>query len=64
MIVLEFEGDDERFSLNSMYRELLARGFMVGFKPAANILRFYPPLTIAEQDIARLLKNLDHVLCA
>jgi acetylornithine aminotransferase len=64
MIVLEFEGDDESFSLNRVYRELLARGFMAGFKPAARILRFYPPLTISEQDIAGLVENLDQVLSA
>lgn len=61
MIVMEFEGD-EHLSVTSVYRELLARGFLVGCKPVANILRFYPPLTIGESDIAQLLQNLDHIL--
>jgi acetylornithine/N-succinyldiaminopimelate aminotransferase len=62
MIAMEFEEDDEHFSLTSVYRELVERGFLVGFKPEANLLRFYPPLTIGEKDIAQLLENLDHTL--
>jgi acetylornithine aminotransferase len=62
MIAMEFGGGDERFSLASVYHELVARGFLVGFKPAANLLRFYPPLTIREKDIAQLLENLDTIL--
>jgi acetylornithine aminotransferase len=62
MIAMEFQGSDERFSLAPVYHELVARGFLVGFKPAANLLRFYPPLIIKEEDIAQLLENLDDVL--
>ena len=62
MIALEFEGSDERFSVTSVYRGLLKRGFIVGYNPAANLLRFYPALTIGEEDIAQLLENLDHIL--
>jgi 4-aminobutyrate aminotransferase-like enzyme len=46
----------------SVYAELLERGFAVGCKPAANLLRFYPSLTIDEQDITQLLEHLDLVL--
>ena len=59
MIAIEFE---ERFSLNSVYYNLLERGFIVGYKPAANLLRFYPPLTIKEEDITQLIENLDRIL--
>ncbi|NIO67796.1 MAG: aminotransferase class III-fold pyridoxal phosphate-dependent enzyme, partial [Anaerolineae bacterium] len=62
MIAMEFESNDEHFSLASVYHELLERGFLVGYKPATNLLRFYPALTIREKDIAQLLENLDHVL--
>lgn len=62
MIAVEFERDDERFSLASAQRELFERGFVVGYKPAANLLRFYPALTIAQDDIAQLLENLDQIL--
>jgi acetylornithine aminotransferase len=46
----------------SVYSELLERGFIVGCKPAANLLRFYPPLIIGEEEIAGLLESLDQVL--
>jgi acetylornithine/N-succinyldiaminopimelate aminotransferase len=62
MIVTEFEDIGERFSLNSVFLELVKRGCMVGYKPAANILRFYPPLTIGEDDIRQLLENLHSIL--
>jgi 4-aminobutyrate aminotransferase-like enzyme len=62
MIAVEFKKDDGHFSLSRVFHELLARGFIAGYKPAANLLRFYPPLIIKEEDIARLLENLDHTL--
>jgi acetylornithine/N-succinyldiaminopimelate aminotransferase len=62
MIALEFESRDERFSLDSVCHELFKAGYIVGYKPAANLLRFYPPLTIAQEDIAGLLENLDRIL--
>ncbi len=61
MIAAEFEDNDGRFSLDSVFRGLLERGFLVGYKPAARLLRFYPPLTIAEEHIAKLLEHLDHI---
>jgi 4-aminobutyrate aminotransferase-like enzyme len=30
--------------------------------PSANLLRFYPPLTIGEDDIARLVEAPDDIL--
>ncbi len=62
MIAMEFEGNDRRFSVTSAYRKLLEGGFIVGYSPAANLLRFYPPLTIEKEDIAQLLESLDHVI--
>lgn len=62
MIAMEFEANGGHFSVASVYRELLARGFLVGCKPAANLLRFYPALTIGEKDIAQLLESLDRIL--
>ena len=62
MIAMEFEDSDEHSLVTSVYRELFERGFLVGCKPAANLLRFYPALTIGEEDIAQLLENMDHVL--
>jgi len=62
MIVMEFEGESERWSVASLYHTLLERGFVVGISPAANVMRFYPALTIGENDIAQLLENLEQVL--
>jgi acetylornithine aminotransferase len=62
MIALEFEDGDGPSLATSTYRRLLEQGFLPGCKPAFNILRFYPPLTIGEEDIARLLEELDRVL--
>ncbi len=46
------------------YARLLARGWLAGCKPAANLLRFYPALSIPEDDLARLLEDLDETLAA
>jgi len=62
MIAMEFGADDERFSLATVFQGLLEGGFLVGYKPAANLLRFYPPLTIGAKDIAKLVECLDRVL--
>jgi len=62
MIAMEFTADNKGFSLGSVFSDLLECGFLVGYKPAARLLRFFPPLTIAEEDIASLLESLDHIL--
>jgi len=62
MIVLEFEKAGGTSRLLEVYRALLERGHLAGCKPAAELLRFYPPLTIAEDDIDRLLGDLDRIL--
>ena len=64
MIAIGWEEDCERTSATSAYRQLLERGFLVGYAPAGNPLRFYPPLTIGEEDIAGLVESLDQVLQA
>jgi acetylornithine aminotransferase len=62
MIAMEFEGHDKGFSAASAYRKLLEGGFIVGYNPAANLLRFYPPLIIGEEDVTQLLESLEHVI--
>jgi acetylornithine/N-succinyldiaminopimelate aminotransferase len=62
MIGMDLAGSDGRFSAISVYHELLRRGFVVGYNPAANVVRFQPPLTIGEEDITALLQNLEHVV--
>ena len=62
MIAMQWEEDCEGISSTSAYRELLERGFLVGCAPEGDLLRLDPPLTIAEEGIARLLESLDHIL--
>jgi 4-aminobutyrate aminotransferase-like enzyme len=62
MIALEFSDNNEPSLATLTYRRLLERGFPVGCKPTFNIVRFYPPLTIGTDDIARLLKELQRFL--
>jgi acetylornithine/N-succinyldiaminopimelate aminotransferase len=62
MIALEFAGGGEGALAISLYRDLLDLGFAVGCKPVANLLRFFPPLTIEREDIAGLLGSLDRIL--
>ena len=62
MIAMELEGKNQEPLVTSAYRELLGKGFLVGYHPVANLLRFYPALTIGQKDIAQLLENLDRIL--
>jgi 4-aminobutyrate aminotransferase-like enzyme len=62
--VVEFADGGQGALVTSVYRDLLEREFAVGCKPAANLLRFYPPLIVGEEDIAGLLGRLDEVLTA
>jgi len=59
MIVLEFCPDC--LSAASVYARLLREGFLVGLKEDANLIRFYPPLTIEEESIDRLLAVLEAI---
>jgi acetylornithine aminotransferase len=61
LLALEFH-PHEKFSAETAYHALLERGFLVGYSPVGNILRFDPALIISKDDILLLLKNLDHIL--
>jgi acetylornithine aminotransferase len=60
-LALEFQPRQD-FSAALAYQALLEKGFLVGYYPAGNILRFDPALTIEEEDIAHLLEGLDVML--
>ena len=64
MIGMELEKTNDHSTATSdlVYRELLERGFLVGYTPTTNFFRFSPALTIDEKEIAHLLENLDHIL--
>ncbi len=52
----------ENFSVTTAWQSLLAKGYLVGYYPAGNILRFSPSLTIEKDDITALLDCIDHLL--
>ncbi|MEK6730878.1 MAG: aspartate aminotransferase family protein [Pseudomonadota bacterium] len=49
-------------SVTELYEDLLHKGFVVGCKPVAGILRFYPPLTVTKELISNLVDKLDVAL--
>ncbi len=55
---------DAALSAATVYRRLLERGFLAGYYPAGNFLRFDPALTIRKSDVSRLLDCLDGILQA
>ena len=61
LLALEFH-PHEKISAASAYHWLLEQGFLVGYYPAGNILRFDPALTIEEYDITNLLECLNVML--
>ena len=52
----------EKFSVTAFYHALLKEGFLVGYYPAGNVLRFDPSLTIEEEDVERILECMDSIL--
>jgi acetylornithine/N-succinyldiaminopimelate aminotransferase len=49
-------------ALATVHQRLLDAGFLVGFKPQHHLLRFYPPLTIDEEDVGRMAVELERQL--
>ncbi len=61
LLALEFH-PHESISVAWAYQALLETGFLVGYYPAGNVLRFDPSLTIDKEDVIRLLECLDSIL--
>jgi acetylornithine/N-succinyldiaminopimelate aminotransferase len=61
LLALEFR-THESFSATAAYHALLEKGFLAGYYPAGNILRFDPALTIPKEDIMRFLECQGNVL--
>lgn len=53
---------DPKITVEMLYHELLEKGFLVGYYPAGNLLRFDPALTIEKESLDHFLKVLDGVL--
>jgi acetylornithine aminotransferase len=52
----------EGFSVTTFYHALLKEGFLVGYYPAGNVLRFDPALTIEKEDVTRILECMGSIL--
>jgi acetylornithine/N-succinyldiaminopimelate aminotransferase len=63
LLALEFQ-PHHRITATSVFQALLEKGFLVGYYPAGNILRFDPAVTIEKINITRLLDGLDSILTA
>jgi acetylornithine aminotransferase len=61
LLALELDPRDD-ITVESTYLGLLDAGFLVGYYPAGNILRFDPSLTIEIGEIESLLTTLDDIL--
>lgn len=62
MASMEFAESYDSVCVEVISNEMLRRGFIIGFNPGANLIRFFPPLTIEETEISRMAENLDAVL--
>ncbi|MCP4902454.1 MAG: aspartate aminotransferase family protein [bacterium] len=62
MLAVTLKGAPEDGMATLVHRQLLERGFIVGCKAPANVLRFFPPLIMPEQEFDRLIQSLDEVL--
>lgn len=56
------ELDPAKMTVSQVYRSLLEKGFLVGYYPAGNLLRFDPSLTIEKEDLSRALECLRSIL--
>jgi 4-aminobutyrate aminotransferase-like enzyme len=61
MLAMEFH-KDEKLDLQKIQREIFDAGYIVGYHANANLLRFYPPLTIEEIQIKNMIYALDGIL--
>jgi len=59
MIGVEFA---EETPVMPLYLALLEQGFLAGCKPAANLLRFYPPLMLETDQVDRFIECLEAAL--
>lgn len=61
MFAVEFVQSTD-FPLEIIHRKLFDAGYITGMNIPANLLRFYPPLTIEKEHITGLANALDYIL--
>jgi len=62
MCAIEFDKLINMQTLSDIHRKLFNAGFIVGLKPVANTMRFYPPLTVEKYMIDDMIRALDNIL--
>jgi len=62
MVAVELEDDPGASRTVWTHRELVRRGFVVGWRPGVSVLRFVPALTIDRGDIEQFLEAFEEVL--
>ncbi len=61
MMAVEFHKNAD-LNLEEIHKELFDAGYIVGVNTVANLLRFYPPLTIEETQIKSMISTLSAIL--
>jgi acetylornithine aminotransferase len=61
MFVIEFVQNKD-FPLEKIHKELFDAGYITGVNVLANLLRFYPPLTIEKEQITGMVNSLYNIL--
>jgi acetylornithine aminotransferase len=61
MCTVQFQ-DTYHEILTDIHRKLYEAGFITGLKPIADVMRFYPPLTIEKQMIDKMITALEDIL--
>lgn len=61
MTVIEFV-QNKNFPLEQIHNELFHAGYITGISVIANVMRFYPPLTIETEHIRGLINALSNIL--
>ena len=61
MIAIEFE-KEARPVLELLNEHLIKNGFLVGYKPVYNLMRFYPSLTTTKEDIDKIIECIKECL--
>lgn len=62
LCAIEFMNSIDQQMLSMIHKKLFDAGYLVGLKPVANVMRFYPPLIIENHMIEAMIDALDSIL--
>ncbi len=64
MLAIQFTEPLHSARVEKLFHELLAEGYLVGYKPASPLFRLLPPLNLSEQDSTSFVQTLSRRLIA